>query len=66
MRSCVLGARETGGEHGRQRREAKNRHRQDENGEHRHLDVLGFDLLSEIFRRSSDHQTRDEYGQDGE
>ena len=34
--------------------------RQDQDGEHRHLDLLGLDLLADIFGRAADHQAGDE------
>ena len=46
------------------RGEAEHRQRQDQNGEHRHLDLLRLDLLAEIFRRAADHQPGDEHGDD--
>ena len=50
----------------RYRGEAEDRQRQDQDGEHRHLDLLGLDLLAEIFRRAPDHQAGDEHGDDDE
>ena len=40
--------------------------RSGKNAEHRHLYVVGFDFFAEIFGRSADHQSRDEYGQNHE
>ena len=40
--------------------------RQDQDGEHRHLDLLGLDLLADIFRRAADHQAGDEDREDDE
>ena len=40
--------------------------RQDQDGEHRHLDLLRLDLLAEIFRRAADHQAGDEHRDDDE
>ena len=48
------------------RGEAQDRQRQDQDGEHRHLDFLRLDLLAEIFRRAADHQAGDEHRDDGE
>ena len=46
--------------HDRPRRKAEDDNRQDEQRQHRHLHVVGFDFLAEIFRRAADHQARDE------
>ena len=45
------------------RGEAEDREREDEDVEHRHLDVVGFDFLAEVLGRAADHETSDEDGQ---
>src|SRR5208282_4747043 len=40
--------------------------RQDEDGEHRHLDLLRLDLLTDVFGRAADHQAGDEDRNDDE
>ena len=50
----------------RDRRPAKDHQRQDQDGEHGHLDFLGLDLLADIFGRAADHQAGDEDRQDDE
>ena len=47
-------------------RPAEIHQRQYQNGEHRHLDFLGFDLLADIFRRAANHQAGDENRNDDE
>src|SRR5579872_508352 len=37
----------------------KDDERKDEHNEHRHLHVVGFDLLAEVLRGAADHQTGD-------
>src|SRR5579883_2041784 len=66
MRPGIGGARESGGNDRRNGAEAQHRERQDQDGEHRHLDLLRLNLLAEIFGRAADHQPRDEHGEDGE
>ena len=39
---------------------AEDHQRQDQDGEHRHLDLARLDLLADIFRRAADHQAGDE------
>ena len=53
-------------QHDCDRGEAQDGQRQDQDGEHRHLDLLGLDLLAEILRRAADHQPGDEHGDDDE
>ena len=48
------------------RRPAEIHQRQHQDGEHRHLDFLGLDLLADIFRRAADHQAGDEDREDDE
>ena len=55
-----------GRQHRGQCREAQDRQRQDQDGEHRHLDLFRFKLLAEVFRRASDHQPGDEHRDDDE
>ena len=38
--------------------------RQDQDREHRHLDLLGLDLLAQVLRRAADHEPGDEHGDD--
>ena len=66
VRSGIGGTGEAGRHHRRERGEAEDRQRQDQDGEHRHLDLLRLDLLAEIFRRAADHQPGDEHREDGE
>ena len=40
--------------------------REDQQIEHRHLHVEGFDFFAEIFRRAADHQAGDEDGENDE
>ena len=47
-------------------RAAEDGQREDQDGEHRQLHLLGGDLLAEILRRSPDHQSGDEHRQDDE
>ncbi len=54
------------GQHAAIGREAEHHERQAEDGEHRHLDLLGLDLLAEVFRRAPDHQAGDEDREDDE
>ena len=46
--------------------EAEDDEREDEHVEHRHLDVVGFDLLAEVLGRAADHEAGDEDGEDDE
>ena len=66
MRPGIAETGETRRQHGGERGEAEDRERQDQDGQHRHLDLLGLDLLAEIFRRAPDHQPGDEHRDDGE
>ena len=53
-------------DHGRDRRPAEIHQRQDEDGEHGHLDFLRLDLLADIFGRAADHQAGHEDRDDDE
>ena len=55
-----------GGQHHGDRGPAEIHQRQDQDGEHRHLDFLRLDLLADIFRRAADHQAGDEDRDDDE
>ena len=44
----------------RNRGPAEIHQRQDQDGEHRHLDFLRLDFLADVFRRTTDHQAGDE------
>ena len=44
----------------------QDRQRKDQDDEHRHLHVVGLDLLAEVLRRAADHQAGDEHRQDDE
>ena len=50
----------------RDRGPAEIHQRQDQDGEHRHLDFLGLDFLADVFRRAADHQAGDEDREDDE
>ena len=66
MRAGVVEAAERGRQNAGQRGEAQDRERDHQDGEDRHLDVLGLDLLAEILGRTADHQPGDEHCQHGE
>jgi hypothetical protein len=46
--------------------EAEDDEREDEQVEHGHLDVVGFDFLAEVLGGSTDHEAGDEDGDDDE
>ena len=54
------------GDHDGGRRPAQIHQRQDQDGEHGHLDLPGLDLLADVLRRAPDHQAGDEHGDDDE
>ena len=54
------------GDTDRDRREHQDRQREDQHDEHRHLHVVGLDLLAQVLRRAADHQAGDEHRQDDE
>ena len=58
-------AREANGDHGGHRAEAEDYKRQDQQRQHGKLHFLGFDLLAEIIRRASHHESGDEDRDDG-
>lgn len=60
MRSGRTDAGHGRGHHGRNRREAEDRKRQDEHGKHRVFHLARFDLLAEQLRSAADHKTSDE------
>ena len=66
VRAGVGGTGQAGIDHGGDGAEAKDRQRQDQDGEQRHLHFLGLDLLAEILRRAADHEAGDEHRDDGE
>ncbi len=66
MRPGIVHCANRGRHQHRDRRPAEIHQRQDKNGEHRHLDFFGFDLLADIFRRAADHQPGDEDRNDDE
>ncbi len=67
MRSRIQDARRAEARrHDRDGGEHEDRQRKDEHDEHRHLHVVGLDLLAEILRRPADHQAGDEHRQDDE
>ena len=45
---------------------AQDEGRRDQQRQHRHLHLVGLDLLAEIFRRASDHEAGHEHGDDDE
>ena len=66
MRPGIGDRRHREWQHGGDRGQAKIHQRQDQDGEHGHLDLLRLDLLADIFGRAADHQTGDEHGEDDE
>ena len=60
VRPCIVELGHRLRVHRRHSRPAEIHQRQYQNGEHRHLDFLGFDLLADIFRRAANHQAGDE------
>ena len=66
VRPCVVELGHRLRVHRSHRRPAGIHQRQYQNGEHRHLDFLGFDLLADIFRRAANHQAGDENRNDDE
>ena len=42
---------------------AKNDQRENQRDQHRHLHVIGFDLLAQVLRRAPDHQSGNEHRQ---
>ena len=64
-RSCVGQTRQCKRKHGRRCGEPEDGQRQDEDRQHRELHLPSFDLLAEVLRRSADHQSGNEDGEDG-
>ena len=66
MRPRVAGGRDRARHDRRHRRPTKHHQGQAQDGEHRHLDLLGLELLAEILRRAPDHEAGHEHGDDHE
>lgn len=66
MRSGCADRRDRRGQDGGGGCENQHGERQAENGQNRHLHLLGLYLLAEILRRAPDHQPRHENGDDDE
>ncbi len=66
MRPLVERSGEAGRGHGRDRGAAEDGERQHRDRQHRELDLTTLDLLADIFRRTADHQPRDEHRENGE
>ena len=64
VRAGILDAGQAEGQHHGYRGEGEHRQRQDQNGEHRHFDLLRLDLLAQVFRRATHHQAGHEHGDD--
>ena len=60
VRAGIGDAGEARADDGRDGGEAEKGQRQDEDGQHRHLDLPRLELFAHIFRRAPDHQAGDE------
>src|SRR6267378_4933978 len=60
MRAGIRHRRDSRRQHHGHRGPAEIHQRQNQNGEHRHLDIARLDLLADIFRCAADHQAGDE------
>ena len=60
-RACVGQTLQRRRQHGGRRREAEDRERQDQQGQHGELHLARLDLLAEILGRAADHQPCDEH-----